>query len=209
MAVPRSAASFVASMTMTATTVATIAAVATGTLAGCEAFAGPRSPGMRQLDAGRGPSFAPPPPTTEDAAASTDAALEPDGQDDAESDASGPCLPDCTGKVCGSNGCGGSCGSCPVEAPLCAAGECRPVCLPDCEDKVCGADGCGGSCGSCPPEVPLCVGGTCRPTCLPVCEGEGQACGSDGCGGSCGTCAGTTPCVDGKCQETPPFAPGE
>jgi hypothetical protein len=37
------------------------------------------------------------------------------------------CRPDCTGKVCGSNGCGGSCGAC-AETEVCLAGDCARFC---------------------------------------------------------------------------------
>jgi hypothetical protein len=39
------------------------------------------------------------------------------------------CLPDCLGKVCGDDGCGGSCGSC-VLPLICTAngtGQCVPL----------------------------------------------------------------------------------
>jgi hypothetical protein len=35
-----------------------------------------------------------------------------------------PCVPNCTGKQCGSDGCGGSCGTCPVGQTCSAAGTC-------------------------------------------------------------------------------------
>lgn len=118
-----------------------------------------------------------------DAATVTDTATDPDGQpgfdaaasdaaaadaDVAEADASaggtdalvidvppvGPCVPDCNGKVCGGDGCGGSCGTCQFVAgkPFCSAtGQCvANNCVPDCTDSECGDDGCGGSCGTCP-----------------------------------------------------------
>ena len=57
------------------------------------------------------------------------------------------CTPDCAGKECGDDGCGGTC------PPGCAAGEfcnpsgqCVPSCTPDCAGKECGDDGCGGTC---------------------------------------------------------------
>lgn len=53
------------------------------------------------------------------------------------------CLPNCTGKVCGSDGCGGSCGSCKANE-VCQGGAC--LCIPDCSGRECGTDGCGGSC---------------------------------------------------------------
>jgi hypothetical protein len=55
------------------------------------------------------------------------------------------CVMDCTGKQCGDDGCGGSCGTC--DGGTCTNGFCN--CTPDCTGKVCGSDGCGGSCGTC------------------------------------------------------------
>ncbi len=59
------------------------------------------------------------------------------------------CTPQCTGKVCGTDGCGGVCGYCPkLSAYNCSsAGTC--VCVKSCAGKTCGDDGCGGSCGTC------------------------------------------------------------
>ncbi len=57
------------------------------------------------------------------------------------------CKPACAGKVCGDDGCGGSCGECEGFQEACVDGQC--VCQPDCAGKACGDDGCGGSCGSC------------------------------------------------------------
>ena len=56
------------------------------------------------------------------------------------------CVPNCDGAVCGSDGCGGSCGECP-DGYGCSDGEC---CEQACDGKVCGPDGCGGDCGVCP-----------------------------------------------------------
>ena len=58
-----------------------------------------------------------------------------------------PCVPQCDGKECGSNGCGGTCGSC--EGQACGEDfKCVPLqCDPQCEDKICGYNGCGGTCG--------------------------------------------------------------
>jgi len=58
------------------------------------------------------------------------------------------CTPDCTGKDCGDDGCGGSCGTCGSGAS-CSNGKCVLNCTPDCTGKDCGDDGCGGSCGTC------------------------------------------------------------
>lgn len=38
-----------------------------------------------------------------------------------------PCVPTCAGKVCGANGCRGSCGSC-TGTTVCFAGQCVPAC---------------------------------------------------------------------------------
>lgn len=91
---------------------------------------------------------------------------------DGQADAVGPftisvtchstCKPDCSGKECGSDGCGGLCGSCPGAAPYCAKGMCAMQCTPDCADKDCGDNGCGGSCGNCP-EGWACELSACEP----------------------------------------------
>ncbi len=101
------------------------------------------------------------------------------------------CQPDCAGRECGDDGCGGTC------APGCfgfdscddATGQCS--CTPDCVGRECGDDGCGGTCD------PGCVGpDTCSPSgqcgCVPDCDTE--ECGDDGCGGSCGTCGNDEAC---------------
>ena len=68
------------------------------------------------------------------------------------------CQPDCDGKECGLDGCGGICGVCDA-AKLCIDGVCG--CSPDCDGKTCGDDLCGGSCGPDCPEGELCIGGSC------------------------------------------------
>ena len=102
------------------------------------------------------------------------------------------CVPHCSGKVCGTDLCGGNCGTCPLGT-LCLSGEC--VCAPDCEGKECGDDACGGSCGACPPGV-ACVNNQCE--CIPDCTDK--KCGDDGCGGSCGECPPEAPCISGQCS---------
>ena len=120
------------------------------------------------------------------------------------------CVPSCNGKNCGSDGCGGYCGSadgtCQVTQK-CLNGNC--ICKPDCNGKVCGSDGCGGVCGptddgSCPMaqrwawynssskdfgwklmnKPQQCSNGQC--VCQPYCTNK--TCGDDGCGGICGSC---------------------
>ena len=60
------------------------------------------------------------------------------------------CIPDCFGKECGDDGCGGSCGWCPAGIICNPNGLCINGDPPDCDGKVCGPDGVGGSCGNCP-----------------------------------------------------------
>lgn len=123
------------------------------------------------------------------------------------------CYPECGGKQCGADGCGGTCGACPAGLECLEDGTC--ACIPQCGGRQCGSDGCGGSCGACGNgtecstegqclcpggTVPcgsaccasgqLCIGNAC---CQPSCEGK--ECGSNGCGGSCGACTGGKECV--------------
>lgn len=95
------------------------------------------------------------------------------------------CTPSCEGAVCGDDGCGGSCGTCPSGFG-CTGGECIPGCTPSCADRECGDDGCGGSCGTCSFDE-SCSFGSCVTECTASCDG--RECGDDGCGGSCGTCS--------------------
>jgi V8-like Glu-specific endopeptidase len=117
------------------------------------------------------------------------------------------CIPQCSGKSCGPDGCGGTCGTCPSGDTCSAAGQClAPACMPQCSGKMCGADGCGGSCGTCPSGDTCSAAGQClAPACMPQCSGK--TCGTDGCGGSCGSCAnGETCSSSGQCQ-MPPMNP--
>ena len=95
----------------------------------------------------------------------------------------GCCVPDCTGKACGDDGCGGDCGDC-EPGFKCENFECV-VCEPDCAGKICGPDGCGGSCGDCP---------------------DGKSCNLDGT--ECFDCVGCAPwqtCdAAGACIDPPP-----
>jgi len=117
------------------------------------------------------------------------------------------CTPDCSGKTCGDNGCGGSCGTCNTGETCNAAGTCETeTCTPKtCADlaKECGTfnDGCGTNleCGTCDTGK-YCNAGTCEVgTCTPDCSGKN--CGDDGCSGSCGTCnTGETCNAAGTCE---------
>jgi hypothetical protein len=110
------------------------------------------------------------------------------------------CVPNCSLRNCGSNGCGGTCGSC-SSGTVCDAskGTCISSCVPQCYGKTCGSNGCGGTCGSCSSGT-ICDSnkGTCVSTCVPQCSGKN--CGSNGCGGSCGTCQTNYQCNLGVCS---------
>ena len=115
------------------------------------------------------------------------------------------CIPDCTDKECGTDGCGGSCGMCPPEWS-CNAEQTCINCIPNCIGLTCGADGCGGVCGTCPDEW-FCVDpGICM-ECLPNCEGK--LCGGDGCGGSCGSCGFGKICDGAECVDCVPDCAGK
>lgn len=91
------------------------------------------------------------------------------------------CQPDCTNKICGDDGCGGSCGSC-ANTKLgnkqeCVKGNCK--CVPNCEGKLCGDDGCGGNCGNCIKGNICDVNDyQCKPTCGgEICKKGEKCCG--------------------------------
>ena len=139
------------------------------------------------------------------------------------------CLPDCQGKECGDDGCGGLCGYCSLGSDCDeATGLCQ--CVASCAGKECGSDGCGGSCGQCHGCGVVCISYEClNPDCFAkdcgddgqgcicgvcpdtdYCGGDGlchcdgdcavKECGDDGCGGSCGTCPADQVCGGlGKC----------
>jgi hypothetical protein len=85
---------------------------------------------------------------------SADAADAQDGADEAQPPPSvcPRCMPDCAGKQCGSDSCGGECGDCleSQQGNACQVNTCVWADVPDCTDKVCGSDGLGGLCGECP-----------------------------------------------------------
>lgn len=118
------------------------------------------------------------------------------------------CVPDCGGAVCGSDGCDGSCGTCPA-GQTCTNGAC--VCN---MGHLC-ADG---ACHQCCADADCTGNETCNletHTCQCVLDCTGKVCGSDGCGGQCGTCpdgqtcsssgtcgcASGVLCADGTCHQ--------
>jgi hypothetical protein len=135
-----------------------------------------------------------------------DDVVPPDERPEEGKPEDGPCVPDCAQKVCGDDGCGGSCGECP-EAQVCVA-DGKGCCKPACAGKICGDDGCGGSCGDCP-EGLVCNGyHQCAPPCEPKCAGK--ECGPDGCDGECGQCPPDKGCgPDFKCSVCLPQCQGK
>jgi len=69
------------------------------------------------------------------------------------------CMLHCSGKQCGDDGCGGSCGKCTTFCD----DKTSQCCKPNCSAKECGDDGCGGSCGECD-RLSLCLSGVCELT---------------------------------------------
>jgi hypothetical protein len=81
------------------------------------------------------------------------------------------CTPtSCAGRICGDDGCGGSCGACPGYQSCNAQGT-------QCLGSITGSSGAGAG-----------GGGGAVGSCL------GKSCGPDGAGGSCGLCPGGTTC---------------
>lgn len=108
------------------------------------------------------------------------------------------CTPGCSGKTCGDDGCGASCGMC-ENGQACLDGQCEDTCTPDCDQKQCGDDGCGSTCGMCD-NSQSCVAGGCIDECLPDCDQK--QCGDDGCGATCGMCETDQMCVEGACEDS-------
>jgi len=95
------------------------------------------------------------------------------------------CTPNCEGKTCGDDGCGGVCGQCTDTQTCNASGvcECTPI---DCAGRECGANGCNGFCGTdaqgkCPTGKTCSTLGKCVSTCQPnSCSGHGTCADSTG-----------------------------
>jgi len=85
------------------------------------------------------------------------------------------CVPDCAGRQCGSDGCGGSCGNCwtlegAIDNSLCQPDFSCPAC--GCGAKECGIDVCGSVCGSCVGDWTCNAESKCEPP--PIqCDGHG------------------------------------
>jgi hypothetical protein len=120
------------------------------------------------------------------------------------------CQPNCAGKQCGDDGCGGSCGDCSATyGSTFSCNQSTSLCIEcqkDCGARQCGSvpNGCGESCGNCTALYNLSY--TCNENwlcamCVPNCGT--RTCGPvpNGCGESCGTCNETAGewCNDGSC----------
>lgn len=113
------------------------------------------------------------------------------------------CVPDCEGKDCGDNGCGGECDRCGLGSRCSASQRCEPICVPSCDGRKCGPDGCGDTCGEC--DGTCNAAGKCQGRCVPKCS-SGQQCGSDRCGGTCGPgCPKDRECRSDKLRCDCPF----
>jgi hypothetical protein len=91
--------------------------------------------------------------------------------------------PDCTGRCCGDDGCGGTCtDECAANDQVCnnTTCLCEGTCVPNCVGKECGPDGCGNDCGPCGANFE-CVGGACACAnrCDEACCTAGQICRLD------------------------------
>jgi len=123
--------------------------------------------------------------------------------DDADIYVCEPCLPNCAGKECGTNGCNGQCGSCPVGWACVDKTDGKRVCEPPCDPVAfCGGRECGPNCeptGCIDLPVGLCgVNGACSSGA--VCDPGTNKCVT--CTGSCGTCPGGFFCNSlYKCEE--------
>lgn len=126
------------------------------------------------------------------------------------------CTENCVGKMCGHDGCGGSCGNCP-EGQVCNGdGQCVTKCEAyNCthEDGTprCGDDGCGGTCWTCGTGQ-KCMNGRCvdeSTPCQSVCLAN--QCGLNTCGVDCGSCPSGYQCVRGKCEQKceNPYGPAQ
>ena len=123
-----------------------------------------------------------------------------DGDECVEGECIAICVPQCEGKQCGPDGCGGVCGACDehyacdvgmcIYQPGCGDGACDPELNEDC--SLCELD-CGCGCGE------VCEAGSCVWTAC-----DGRECGSDGCEGNCGECPADEVCfADGTCACIP------
>ncbi len=117
------------------------------------------------------------------------------------------CVPLCDERLCGDDGCGGSCGACAQDEFCAQDGQCY---CQGCQDRKCGLDPCSGLlCGMCPGAMECNPEGQCYVPCVPEC-GD-RCCGDDGCGGECPDFCGEfgVSCDQSTCRCEPFSACGE
>ena len=115
-----------------------------------------------------------------------------------------PCIPKCSGKLCGDDGCGGTCNGAPKNCDdgdpcttdSCGSGGCGHVAKVCSDGVACTADGCDGATGTCV-YVALADGATCADSkaCTTNEHCLGGACLADF---SACTCSSATTCNDGQ-----------
>ncbi len=113
------------------------------------------------------------------------------------------CDPVCDGRNCGTDGCGGTCGTCDDHF-VCLHGHCSYV--PYCGDGTCDLTAVyNEDCGSCLLDCPCGCGETCQGAVCEFTACDGRECGDDGCGGYCGSqfCEEHYGCSDGICVWVP------
>lgn len=108
------------------------------------------------------------------------------------------CTPNCVGKGCGSDGCGGNCGTCASGKYCDNTFTCQDNnhCVPNCSNAECGPDGCGGLCGSVCSGYLICNGyGQCAD---PPCDND-KKCDADE---NCATCSDCGCASNQACDRT-------
>ena len=112
------------------------------------------------------------------------------------------CTPNCEGKVCGDNGCGGNCGECDAGAKCTDSGQCQADCESLCANRQCGPAGSNQECdcGECDAGL-SCINGQCLVNCDDVCAlGECTPQWAEGtC--NCGSCNDNNACTDDTCTD--------
>ncbi|MGK0359432.1 MAG: hypothetical protein ACI9U2_001734, partial [Bradymonadia bacterium] len=134
----------------------------------------------------------------------SDCACGGDDRCDAANGVCEACQPQCDGRACGEDGCGGTCGDCPGMA-ACDNGVCAVMCVPVCDGRSCGPDGCGSVCGDCDDGQVCNAQGVCEAPperCGDEVCGDGEDCGN--CPADCGACCGDGQCAGGETCSTCP-----
>jgi hypothetical protein len=116
-----------------------------------------------------------------------------------------PCVPQCGDRLCGDNGCGGTCGLC-ASGLECNAGQCRcpagkDLCGADCFNTQTSLKHCG-ECGNACATGQACESGACKcPSGQALCNGQCVSLATSLNCGACGVaCAGGTACEAGACK---------